>query len=109
MPIGGLDAGLRITKKRQQGVGLFGFSWIAANFLPFAILAYLTQRWVYPFYFYMSLPGLYIGLTHYMTHSRGLGIALPLLVCMHLFWFLVWFPVKPMLVIDLLLLLGLPA
>ena len=108
-PIGLVEAVLRIRKNREQGVGLFAFSWIAANFFPLVMLAYLMQRWVYPFYFYMSLPGLYIGLAYYLAHSRRSRIALASLALVQLFWFLLWFPVKPKPVIDLLLLLGLPA
>lgn len=108
-PIALVETVSRIRENREQGVGLFAFSWIAANFLPLVLLAYLAQRWVYPFYYYMSLPGLYIGLSYYLGYSRGSKILLGLLAFVHVSWFLVWFPVKPKLIIDLLLSLGLPA
>jgi len=92
-----------------QGAGFFSLLWIAANFLPLVLLAYLMQRWVYPFYFYMSLPGLYIALSHYLAYSKHSRILLALLTVTNLLWFIVWFPVKPKPVIDLLLQLGLPA
>jgi len=109
VPICLLEVGQSIRKKQKQGVGLFALSWIAANFLPLVLLAYLKQRWVYPFYFYMSLPGLYIALSHYPAYSKHSRIILALLIAVNLLWFIVWFPVKPKPVIDLLLLLGLPA
>jgi hypothetical protein len=109
MPIGLIETVRRIHKKERQGIGLFAISWISANFFPFALLAYLMQRWVYPFYFYMALPGLYIGLSHCLTHSRQRKAVLASLTLVSLIWFLIWFPAKPRPIIDLLLLLGLPA
>jgi len=109
VPISLIKIVLNISKNKKQGIDLFAFSWIVVNFFPYVLFAYIMKRWVYPFYFYVSLPGLYIGLSYYLTHYRLSKIFLALLILIHLFWFSMWFPVKPKVVIDLLLLLGLPA
>ncbi len=98
-----------ISEKKEQGIGLFTFSWVVVNLFPYVLFAYVMKRWVYPFYILASLPGLYIGLSHYMNSSRLPKTLLTLLILTQLFWFVMWFPVKPKVVIDLLLLLGLPA
>jgi 4-amino-4-deoxy-L-arabinose transferase-like glycosyltransferase len=109
VPLSLIEIVRKFSEDEEQGVGLFTFSWVAVNFLPYVLLAHVMKRWVYPFYFYASLPGLYIGLSHYTDGSRLRKTLLSLLIFAQLFWFFVWFPVKPMVVIDLLLLLGLPA
>ena len=98
----------KIRKTEEQGIDLLVFSWIAVNFFPYVLLGYLMQRWVYPFYFYLTLPGLYIGLCHYSAYSRLSKTFLALLTSTQLFWFLIWFPVKPKILIDFLFSLGLP-
>jgi len=90
----------------HQGAGLFVLSWIAASFLPNVVFAYLMKRWVYPFYFYTTLPGIYLGLCYYLTHPKVSRTLLPFSVGIQLFWFLLWFPVKPKILIDFLSLLG---
>ena len=101
---------VRKTRKREErGIDLFCLSWIAATFFPNVLFAYAMQRWVYPFYFYLTLPGLYVGLSHYLACSRLSKILLAFLALVQLLWFFLWFPVKPRIVIDLLLSLGLPA
>ena len=109
VPISLMEILRNISENKEQGIGLFTFSWVVVNFFPYVLFAYVMKRWVYPFYFYASLLGLYIGLSHYMNSSRLPKMLLSLLVLTQLFWFFVWFPVKPKVVIDLLLLLGLPA
>jgi len=107
-PVAALDAIKRARKGEEQGTGLFVLAWIGANFLPNVVFAYFMQRWVYPFYFYMTMPGLYIGVTHYLSRLRFHKIALLLLVSVQLLWFFIWFPVKPKNILDLLASLGLP-
>lgn len=109
VPISLIETVRKIHRSKEQGVDLFAFVWIAANFFPYVLFGYLMQRWVYPFYFYMSLPGLYAGLSYYLTRSRLLKIFLALLIGVQLVWFFIWFPVKPKVVIDFLRMLGLPA
>jgi len=109
VPISLMEIVRNISENKEQGIGLFTFSWVAVNFLPYVLFAYVMKRWVYPFYFHASLLGLYIGLSHYMNSSRLSKMLLSLLILTQLFWFIMWFPVKPKAVIDLLLLSGLPA
>jgi len=113
VPISLIETVRKTRRSKEQGIDLFAFVWIAANFFPYVLFGYLMQRWVYPFYFYMSLPGLYTGLSYYLTRSRPLkifeGKFLALLIGVQLVWFFIWFPVKPKAVIDFLRMLGLPA
>ena len=109
VPVSLMEIVGNISENKEQGTGLFTLSWVVANFFPYVLAAYVMKRWVYPFYFTMSLPGLYIGLSSYLNRSRLSKIFLSALVLTHLFWFCMWFPVKPKVVTDLLLLLGLPA
>jgi 4-amino-4-deoxy-L-arabinose transferase-like glycosyltransferase len=107
-PLSLLESVLWISRRKGKDAAILVFSWITANFLPYVFLGYIVQRWVYPFYFYMCLPGLYLGAAYYSTRLWGSRVLLGLLMCIQLFWFLVWFPVKPRILIDLLLSLGLP-
>ena len=109
VPISLIGIVRKISENTEQGTGLFTLLWFVVNFFPYVLAAYVTKRWVYPFYFYMSLPGLYIGLSYHLNRSRLSKIFLSSLILTHLFWFCMWFPVKPKIVIDLLLSLGLPA
>jgi hypothetical protein len=70
VPMGLIEIVRNFSEVEEQGIGLFTFSWVAASFLPYVLLAHVLKRWVYPFYFYASLPGLYIGLSHYADGSR---------------------------------------
>jgi len=108
-PVSLIETIRRVHKNEGKRVDSFVFSWVVTNFLPYIVFAYFLQRWVYPFYFCMTLPGLYIGLSCYLAHSRLSRISLISLMLTQLFWFLIWFPVKPRIIIDFLLLLGLPA
>jgi predicted membrane-bound dolichyl-phosphate-mannose-protein mannosyltransferase len=109
MPIVFIETVRKARKKEKQRIDLFILLWIAANYFPYVLLGYLMQRWVYPFYFYMALPGLYIGLSYYLTRSKLTKILLVSLACIQVAWFFIWFPVKLKVIIDLLLWLGLPA
>ena len=102
---------LKETIKNRRIQDLFILIWIMTNFLPYVVFAYLLQRWVYPFYFYASLPGLYMGLSYYLTapKRRRLRIFAILLILLQVVWFIIWFPVKPKQLIDILSSLGLPA
>jgi 4-amino-4-deoxy-L-arabinose transferase-like glycosyltransferase len=109
VPISLIEIVRNISENKEQGTGLFTLLWVVVNFFPYVLAAYVMKRWVYPFYFCMSLPGLYIGLSYYLNRSRLSKLFLSILILTHLFWFCMWFPVKPKVVIDLLLSLGLPA
>jgi hypothetical protein len=109
MPLSLAETLYRIRRNEELGAGLFTLLWVAANFFPYVLLGYFMQRWVYPFYFYMTLPGLYIGLSHYLSNSKRSRMLLVALMFVQLSWFFIWFPVKPKVVIDFLISLGLPA
>jgi len=72
----------------------FIFLWITANFLPYTILAYVLHRWVYPFYFCITLPGLYMGLSQCSARFKKPKILLTLLTLVQVLWFIIWFPIK---------------
>jgi 4-amino-4-deoxy-L-arabinose transferase-like glycosyltransferase len=109
MPIAFIGIVRKARKNEKRGTELFVLLWIGANYFPYVLMAYLMRRWVYPFYFYMTLPGLYIGLSNYLSCSKLAKILLVSLACIQSAWFFIWFPVKPKILIDLLLFLGLPA
>jgi len=109
MPICLIETIRKAQKNEEQGIGLFVASWTAWNFFPYVVFGYFMQRWVYPFYFYMALPGLYMGLSYHSAYSRLSKVLLALPVSLQLFWFLIWFPVKPKIIIDLLFSIGLPS
>ncbi|MCX8171668.1 MAG: CPBP family glutamic-type intramembrane protease [Candidatus Bathyarchaeota archaeon] len=83
------------TVKKRRLTAFFIFLWTAANFLPYVILAYFLRRWVYPFYFCATLPGLYMGVSQYLVYPKKLRILLILLISIQVSWFILWFPVKP--------------
>jgi len=107
-PISLIQTIRKAHKSEGQGIDAFVFLWIVTNFFPYIMFAYLIQRWVYPFYFCMTLPGLYMGLPRYLSCSRLSKVLLILSILIQLFWFFLWFPVKPKIIIDFLSLLGLP-
>lgn len=83
------------TARKKKTSDFFIFLWITANFLPYIILAYVSRRWVYPFYFCVTLPGLYMGLSQYLAYPKKLRILLASLTFIQILWFILWFPVKP--------------
>lgn len=109
MPLGLAEVIRKVHNREDPKTDVFALLWITANFLPYVLLGYLMQRWVYPFYFYLALPGLYIGSAHYLTRLRHSKLPLAVLALVQVLWFFVWFSVKPKAAIDLLLSLGLPA
>jgi len=109
VPLGLAEAVRKAHAREDPKTDIFALLWITANFLPYVLLGYLMQRWVYPFYFYLALPGLYIAFAHYLTRLRHSKVPLAVLALTQVLWFFLWFPVKPKAVIDLLLSLGLPA
>jgi len=109
LPLSLMETIRKASRSKSLEANLFAFLWIIMNFFPYVLLGYFMQRWVYPFYFYLALPGLYIDLAYNLAHSRTSQVLLLLLTCVQLLWFFIWFPVKPKIVIDLLLSLGLPA
>lgn len=105
-------AGMTIKGKEIRslpGLELMAFIWIAANYFVYFPIAYLLSRWVYPFYFFNTLPILAIA-TAGLLWERGLPrLILYLLIAAQLTWFFIWFPVKSDIHILILRTLGLPA
>lgn len=83
-------------------------SWISMTYLTFFPLAYILHRWVYPFYFYSTVPMLAVGLTCIFGEDKLSKIILFVICALQIGWFIVWFPVKPQWLIDFLLSVGLP-
>jgi predicted membrane-bound dolichyl-phosphate-mannose-protein mannosyltransferase len=97
-----------VGRRSFERTRLFALTWILASFLPYVFLAYLMSRWVYPFYFYSTLPGLYIGLSGCLNQGKHHRLLQAFLVITQAFWFVLWFPVKPKLLVDVFTYLGLP-
>ncbi len=87
---------------------LFILCWFALNYLTFFPLAYVLHRWVYPFYFYMTVPVIAIGLPEILRGDRFSEGVLYGLLIIQIAWFFVYFPVKPQWFIDFLLRVGAP-
>lgn len=86
----------------------FTLSWFAFNYLSFFPMAYILHRWVYPFYFYMTVPVIAIGLPEMLLGDRFSEAILYALTAIQIIWFFIYFPVKPQWFIDFLLSLGAP-
>jgi hypothetical protein len=84
-------------------------SWISLTYLVFFPLAYILHRWVYPFYFYSTVPIISIGLPYILGEDKFSKTILFFMTTVQVAWFIVWFPVKPQWLIDSLLAIGLPA
>lgn len=88
-------ASLMETARKKKTSDFFIFLWIAASFFPYIVLAYVLRRWVYPFYFCATLPGLYMGLSRYLAYPKKLRVLLASLTFIQILWFILWFPIKP--------------
>ncbi|MEM0456529.1 MAG: phospholipid carrier-dependent glycosyltransferase [Nitrososphaerota archaeon] len=88
---------------------IFVTLWFATNYLVYFPLAYVFHRWVYPFYFCMTVPVIAMGLPTIFIDDRKFEYVLYAATLVQVVWFLVFFPVKPEWYSDLLLLFGLPA
>ena len=94
---------LKEAIKDRSTPSFFILTWIMANFTPHVILAYVLKRYVYPFYFCMTLPGLYLGLSYSLAPpKKSLRVLLALIISIQVIWFIIWFPVKPKILVDLL-------
>jgi len=88
---------------------LFILSWFAMNYLIYFPLAYVLHRWVYPFYFYVTVPMIAIGLPKTLLGDRISEYILYGLLLVQIAWFFLYFPVKPEWFTDFLLAVGAPA
>ena len=100
---------LKLRRGELPKLELFLLCWFSANYLIYFPMAYLLHRWVYPFYFYMTVPIIAIGLPKIMEGDKISELVLYGVTAMQIGWFLGFFPVKAQWFIDLLLLLGVPA
>lgn len=100
-------SGLRA--QRFPGMELFILSWFAANYLVYFPIAHILHRWVYAFYFYMTVPVIAIGFPLILVGSRENEYVLCAMTMAQIAWFFVHFPVKAEWYVDLLLALGIPA
>jgi len=100
--------GVQSLRGGSEGVDAFITLWIVFNYLIYYPLAYLFSRWVYPFYFYFTLPVMAIAVSHLLT-QRGMPRYVAWLVLGAQFiWFLTYYPVRGEYHLALLRLLGLP-
>ncbi|MDW8021273.1 MAG: phospholipid carrier-dependent glycosyltransferase [Nitrososphaerota archaeon] len=88
---------------------LFILSWFLMNYFIYFPLAYLFHRWVYSFYFYMTVPMVAVGLPRILIGDKTAEFILYGLTLAQIAWFFLYFPVKPMWFIDFLLAIGAPA
>lgn len=94
---------LKESIKDRSMSSFFIFTWIVTNFAPYIILAYVLKRYVYPFYFCTTLPGLYLGLSHSLVRpKKPLRVLLLLTFSIQVIWFIAWFPVKPKILVEFL-------
>jgi len=97
---------LDLRDGRYPSMEFFILVWFAANYLIYFPAAHILHRWVYPFYFYMTVPVIALGLPRVLLGEKISEIVLYLILAFQIAWFIVWFPVKPQWLIDLLLILG---
>ena len=98
---------LDLRDKRFPSFELFTLTWIAANYLIYFPLAHIVRRWVYPFYFYMTVPVIALAFPRILEGERISELMLYIMLGAQVLWFIIWFPVKPQWLIDFLLTLNL--
>jgi len=81
---------------------LFVISWFSLTYLVYFPAAYILHRWVYPFYFYMTVPAIAIGLSKMLRGDALSELVLYAVLGMQLAWFIVFFPVKPLWFLQML-------
>ena len=97
---------LDLRDGRYPSMEFFILVWFAANYLIYFPVAHILHRWVYPFYFYMTVPVIALGLPRVLLGEKVSEIVLYLILAFQIAWFIIWFPVKPQWLIDFLLTLG---
>lgn len=100
---------LRLRDHEFPKMEIFIILWFTANYLIYFPLAYVFHRWVYPFYFCMTVPVIAIGLPMMFIGTGRFEYMLYAITLIQVAWFLVFFPVKPEWYLELLISLGLPA
>ena len=99
---------LRLKEGGFPRLELFILCWFSFNYLVYFPFAHLLHRWVYPFYFYMTVPVIALGLPKILEGDRISEAVLYALLIAQVAWFFLYFPVKPQWFIDFLLLVHAP-
>jgi hypothetical protein len=80
--------------------------WVGLTFAAYAVAAYILHRWTYSFYF-MQASVLMAALTPLIFVRAGVGGWLKILLLAQTVWFLLFIPVKPLWLAEMLNSLGL--
>lgn len=103
----------RLVLNIKRGRTIFGevlvLSWIAFTYLPYFPIAHVLERWVFSFYFYVTVPAIAIGISRFNEWGDWMTTMLTAIMSAQLVWFFIWFPVKNDFYITILRLLHLPA
>jgi len=81
-------------------------AWFAITYGSFLYLGYIARRWVYIFYF-LQIAIVLAPIVPIMLEERGYGLLLTVLLAFQILWFILWFPVKPDWLLELMGSLGL--
>jgi len=81
-------------------------AWFAVTYGSFLYLGYIAHRWVYIFYF-LQIAIVLAPIVPIILEKRGYDLLLAVLLAFQLFWFILWFPVKPDWFLELMSSLGL--
>lgn len=98
-----------LPQSGREAVDTFFTIWTVFNYLIYFPLAYIWSRWVYPFYFYFTLPILSIAVADILTKRDMPGYVTWIVVGAQFMWFFIYYPVRSEEHLALLRLLGLPA
>ncbi len=81
-------------------------AYFTVTYGSFLILGYIYHRWIYLFYF-LQVSFLIAVALPYMLSKSGYDLILKVTLALQILWFIMWFPVKPEWLLDLMLSLGL--
>lgn len=83
--------------------------WIFITYIPYFLMAYILNRYVFPFYFYSTIPALSIGVAKLIEENDWKMLIPIVFITSQVMWFFIYFPVKTDLHISILKFLNLPA
>jgi len=81
-------------------------AWTVVTYGSLMALAYIYHRWVYSFYFLQVSILMAVALP-VILERNGLRLILKIILALQILWFIMWFPVKPEWLLDIMLNLGL--
>jgi 4-amino-4-deoxy-L-arabinose transferase-like glycosyltransferase len=97
---------IKSSKIHNPSPEAISLGWFAVNFGAFAFLAYVAKRWTYSFYFLQVSP--ILAATLPLIFDKHLPpIAFRIFLAAQILWFIMFYPVKPEWLIQLLGSLGL--